>query len=70
MIPDIVVCLELYSSIAVISGHLYTICVLLFFRNVLLVSTEMAVGPSWAAVCPVSAMVWPMFVKKVQGGVW
>lgn len=41
-----------------------------FSRNVLLVTTEMAVGLSWAAVCPVSATAWLMNVKRRQGGAW
>lgn len=41
-----------------------------FFRNVLLVTTEMAAGRTWAAVCPASATVWLTNVKTGQEGVW
>lgn len=41
-----------------------------FYRNVLLDTTEMAVGLTWAAVYPVIAMVWLMSVKTRQGSAW
>lgn len=46
------------------------IFVFFFFRNVLLVSTEMAAALTWAAVCPVTATVWLMSVRRGQGGAW
>lgn len=44
--------------------------VFFFFRNVSLVTTEMAAVLSWASVFPVSATVSPMSVKTGQGGAW
>lgn len=59
-----------YSYIYFNDGIHVFIFVHLFCRNVLLDTTEMAVDLTWAAVCPVTAMVWLMSVKTRQGSAW
>lgn len=51
-------------------GYYVFTCLWFLFRNVLPVTTEIAVALSWAAVCPVSATACPMSAKSGRGGAW
>lgn len=60
-----------FLKLLVTNGYLYVFpFVFFFFRNVSLVTTEMAAVLSWDSVFPVSATVSPMSVKTGQGGAW
>lgn len=61
---------KLYSNDRLGNTIFIFILFVFLFRNVFLGITEMAVGLSWAAVCPVSATVWLMSAKTRQGGAW